>query len=86
MTPPSRARTGSPRAVRVLAWGVSAQDVDQAVRRAGAGPSRRGWQFEHVERIESDACPLDVQDPKTIAADAGQGWAYAVYRAELGDG
>lgn len=73
-------------AVRVLAWGESATAVECAVSLAGWGPSRQRWRFATIERFESAQCPLNMQDPKMIAADAGQGWAYAVYRAGFGDG
>lgn len=70
--------------VHLLAWGLTEQHVDKAVRTAQGRPARRAWDFAEVERSTDDACPINVCDPKVIAADCGSGWAYAVYAA--GDG
>jgi hypothetical protein len=67
--------------VRVLAWGVTEADIDSALARAGQGWARNTWQFAQVERLTGTPCPIDVKDPKSIAADAGFDWAYAVYSA-----
>jgi hypothetical protein len=68
--------------VRVLAWGVSGDDAEAAVSRAGFGAARAGWDFTRVERVTEGSCPVDVSDPRVIAADCGAGWAYAVYPFE----
>lgn len=65
--------------VRVLAWGAAPADVEGALRRAGQGFGRSGWQFAEVERLQGTPCPIDTRDPMTIAAEAGFDWAYAVY-------
>jgi hypothetical protein len=65
--------------VRVLAWGLTKEDAETAVRVAGFGPSRAAWDFTRIDWVTDGACPIDIRDPKVIAADAGSGWAYAVY-------
>ena len=72
--------------VRLLAWGLTERGVDKAIRTAQSGQARRGWEFAEIDRSTDDACPIDVCDPKVIAADCGAGWAYAVYPAEPSDG
>jgi hypothetical protein len=67
--------------VRLFAWGLTDHDVETAVRSARRGPFRAAWDFTRVERDTEGACPIDVTDPKVIAADCGPGWAYAVYPA-----
>ncbi len=73
-------------AVRLRAWGASEADVVRAVRAAGQSPSRNGWEFVDVERLESPTCPLDVRanGGGVIAADAGYGWAYVALLAQSG--
>lgn len=68
-------------AVRLLAWGLTDRHVEKAVQSAQSGPSRADWNFVEVERSTEDACPIDPCDPRVIAADARNGWAYAVYAA-----
>lgn len=69
--------------VRLRVWGVTDADAEHAVDKAGLPPSRRGWDFADVQRVDGARCPIDVNDPKTIAADAGERWAYAVYPAAV---
>jgi hypothetical protein len=70
-------------AVRLIAWGLTDQHADTAVQMAQRGQSRARWNFVQIERSTDDACPIDVCDPKVIAADCGSGWAYAVFPAEV---
>lgn len=70
--------------MRVLVWGTDAQQVERALGMAGQGDGRRGWRFTIVERLSDTACPIDELDPMAVAAQRGDGWAYAVYR-ERGD-
>jgi hypothetical protein len=67
--------------VRLLAWGLTEADTETAVQSAQRGRFRAGWEFATVERTIEGACPIDISDPKVIAADCGAGWAYAVYPA-----
>lgn len=67
--------------VRVRAWGENDAEVDEALRQAGRGWGRGGWEFVAVERLTGAPCPLDVRSPGALAADAGYGWAYVVTRA-----
>lgn len=64
--------------VRLRVWGFTAADVLHAIDAAGAGPGRAAWEFD-VERLDGAVCPLDVRDPKVLAADAGYHWAYCAY-------
>jgi hypothetical protein len=81
----SEPRRGNIRAnaidVRLLVWGLTEADQEGAVDRAGQGWSRKAWEFVETERLASDVCPLNLKDAKSIAADAGKGWAYIVYPA-----
>lgn len=74
-------------AVRLLAWGLTEADVETAIDRATIGPGRVEWQFAEVDCTTAARCPLNLDDPKTIAAgqDASgtHAWAYAVYRAQV---
>ena len=67
--------------VRVLAWGLSAEHAENAVRQVSLRPASRVWELAKVERVTEGACPIDVSDPNVVAADCGSGWAYAVYPA-----
>ncbi|MGH3416353.1 MAG: hypothetical protein ACRDVE_19775 [Actinocrinis sp.] len=69
----------APVPVRARVWGVSARDIDDALRRAGEGPSRAAWRFDEVERLGTLPCPIDPEDPKAIAVERHATWAYAVY-------
>jgi len=67
-------------AVRVQAWGVTGADVEHALYRAEQGESRNAWDFVEIDRLPlGTPCPIDLQDPKPIAAGSGYHWAYAVY-------
>jgi len=66
--------------VQVRAWGLTDADVEDALRHAGRGWGRGGWEFVAVERLTGAPCPLDVRNPGALAADAGYGWAYVVTR------
>jgi hypothetical protein len=68
--------------VSLLIWGATDEQAEQAARRAGEGESRKRWDFVDIQRLAATICPIDVHDPKVIAADADAGWAYAVYRAD----
>ena len=68
--------------VHVVAWGLTDHHAQTAVQSAQRGRFRWGWNFARVDRTTEGACPIDVNDPKVIAADCGSGWAYAVYPAE----
>lgn len=70
--------------VHLLAWGLTKADQDRAVYRAGQGHSRNAWEFVETERLTGEVCPLNLRDGRSIAADAGYGWAYVVYRTESG--
>jgi|GEM_PF-6590874 len=67
--------------VQVRAWGLTDADVEDALRHAGRGWGRGGWEFAAVERLTGSPCPLDVRDPQALAAEADFGWAYVVTRA-----
>jgi hypothetical protein len=67
--------------VSLLVWGATDEQAEQAARRAGEGESRKSWDFVDVQRLAGTASPINVDDPKAIAADADAGWAYAVYRS-----
>jgi hypothetical protein len=67
--------------VLLRAWGVTDADVEYAVQMASWPSSRRGWDFA-VERLTSASCPLNVEDPKSIAGEADYGWAYVAYPAD----
>lgn len=69
--------------VRLLVWGATDEQAEHADRRAREGDSRRGWDFVNVELLAGAVCPINTQDPKVIAADAGADWAYAVYRTDI---
>jgi hypothetical protein len=67
--------------VHLIAWGLTDCHAETAVQSAQRGSFRAAWRFAQVERETTGACPIDVTDPKVIAADCGPGWAYAVYPA-----
>lgn len=66
--------------LRARLWGTTGADVEYALHRATYGPSRAGWNLADVERLESSACPFDVEDPSAIAGERGERWAYVVHR------
>lgn len=68
--------------VRVLAWGLSVDDVEIALEHARRGGHRAGWDFAKVDRVTWGPCLIDPGDPGVIAVDCGSGWAYAVYPAD----
>lgn len=79
-SPPSAPTADDSRVrVRLLAWGLTQGHAETAARYAESKASRASWEFAQVEQATSDACPIDITDPKAIAADLGPGWAYAVY-------
>lgn len=67
--------------VRAEVWGATDADVERAVDNAKTPPSRRAWDFTRIERLQGAKCPIDARnaDPRSLAAEAGYGWAYAVY-------
>lgn len=67
--------------VRVLAWGLSPEHAETAVRQVSLRPARKVWDLAEVEQVTEGACPIDLSDPRVIVADCGAGWAYAVYPA-----
>jgi hypothetical protein len=69
-------------AVRLFVWGENDADQEHAIRKAGYGGGRTRWQFVTIERHSGTESPIYIEDPKTIAAEAGPRWAYAVYPAE----
>ena len=71
--------------VRVLAWGLSAEHAENAVRQVSLRPASKVWDLAKVERVTEGACPIDVTAPNVVAADCGSGWAYAVYPAGSAD-
>jgi hypothetical protein len=62
---------------------VTKADQEHAVYKASQGASRTGWEFVATERHDGTRCPFDTRDPdpKSIAAESGYHWAYAVYPA-----
>lgn len=72
--------------VRVLAWGLSTEHAENAVRQVSLRPAHQAWELAEVERVTEGACPIDVTDPNVVAADCGPGWAFAVYPVGGGDG
>lgn len=72
--------------VRVRAWGLTDEEAEAAVKRSVQGWGRSGWEIAVVERLTGAPCPLDVNDPRALAAQADFGWAYAVYRHRGTDG
>jgi hypothetical protein len=69
--------------VRLLVWGVTEADQERAISRAAFGEARASWQFVTVERQSGTRCPIDTRnpDPKAIAVESDDRWAYAVYPA-----
>jgi hypothetical protein len=65
--------------VRLRVWGTTPAEQEQAIRRAGQGWGRNGWEFIETERLDGAICPLDLHDRKSIAAESGYGWAYLAY-------
>lgn len=72
--------------MRVLVWGTDADRLECALLAAGQGDGRRGWRFAQVECLSDATCPIDELDPMAVAAQRGEGWAYAVYRHRGTDG
>jgi len=70
--------------VHVVAWGENRELAERAVMKAAVGPARAGWNFADVEMIHDRPCPFDPADPdpNTLADDAGDGWAYQVFKAD----
>jgi anti-anti-sigma factor len=68
--------------VRLLVWGLTDRHVQTAEQQARSTSARIAWDFTRTDRHTEDSCPIDISDPKVIAADCGPGWAYAVYPAE----
>lgn len=66
--------------VRAKLWGETEADQERALDCARRSPWRNGWDFVEVERRDGSTCPLDLKDPKALAAEQGYGWAYVVYR------
>lgn len=62
-------------------WGETEADQGQALDHAQRAPSRNTWDFVEVDRRTGGTCPLNLKDPRALAADQGYGWAYVVYRA-----
>lgn len=82
----SPSRTLPPVRVRLVTWGLTDRHAAIAEDVARSGPSRTRWTFTKIEQRTEDTCPIDPTDPKVIAADAREGWAYAAYAAEPSDG
>lgn len=80
MTGPASALRADRLPVRVRAWGATDAEVDEALRRAGRGWGRGGWEFADVKRLTGAPCPLDVHDRTALAAEQGYDWAYVVHR------
>jgi hypothetical protein len=69
-------------AVSLAVWGVTAADQTRAIDRAIGAPSRRAWEFVETERVSGGNCPLDLNAPDALAAEAGHHWAYVARRVE----
>lgn len=67
--------------VRAEVWGATPRDVQKAVDSATSAPSRRGWDFTRIDELAGAQCPIDASKPapRSLAVEAGSGWAYAVY-------
>jgi hypothetical protein len=65
--------------VRLLVWGLTDRHIQTAERHARNESARGAWVFTQIDRLTEGPCPIDISDPKVIAADCGSGWAYAVY-------
>lgn len=70
--------------VRIKAWGAESAQLEFAVYLAQERPAARWWHIASIERLDGVSCPLDLEDPGSIAADCGPGWAYVVYPAGRG--
>lgn len=68
--------------VRARLWGLTDADRKRAFDHAQRSPWRNGWDFVEVDDNSDDTCPLNLKDPKALAAQQGYGWAYVVYHAE----
>lgn len=81
---------GAPVAARIsvcaLLWGRTDTDLWRALDHARSGSSRSGWRFvdEEQECVTGATCPLDLADPRALAAGQGYGWGYVVLRASGG--
>lgn len=69
--------------VRVAAWGLTPAHVGVAVDEMGLRPTRPSWSIAVFESKTGLPCPLNLDDKALIAAQAGDGWAYAVYPAAV---
>lgn len=69
--------------VRALLWGKTDADLWRALDRAQRSPSRTAWEFvaEQQQALTSPTCPLNLHDPKALAAEQGYGWAYLILHA-----
>jgi hypothetical protein len=65
--------------MRARVWGVNETEIERALHKARWGQGRGGWEYDDVERLTGEDCPIDVADPKAVAAERGEFWAYAVY-------
>jgi len=72
--------------VRALLWGRTDADLWRALSHAQGAPSRGAWEFvtEQQQTLTSPTCPLNLEDPRALAAEQGYGWAYVVLRADGG--
>lgn len=72
--------------VKLRVWGTTPGGIRRATSRAEAGPSRAEWDFVSTEQLTGAPCPLDLEDPGSIAAESGLDWAYVAYPAVRADG
>ncbi len=68
--------------IRLVVWGATEDDVKRAISEASWGWGRLTWEFVEIERHIGVPCPIDVEDPWSIAADRHYDWAYAAFRAD----
>ncbi len=65
--------------IRLVVWGLTGADADQAISEAKQGWGRQTWDVVEIARHVGGKCPVKVNDPSAIAAAQHYGRAYAAY-------
>lgn len=65
--------------VRLVAWALDEDRLGSAYDDFALQPVRAVWRVTGDESTTSASCAVSLDDPWVVVAQAGDGWAYAVY-------
>lgn len=71
--------------VRLVTWGRDEVHLRRAYGEFALHPVRALWRVADTVSTSKGLCPVSVDDPAVIVAQAGDGWLYAVYPAGVCD-